>query len=260
MAAWLSSCSAAKMRSMNTAFCFSSRLPSRTCCSCAASAGFLASVLTSGSCQTSEMCKGRASGMCNGRTSGMCKGFVEAWRIPKAQHMASAASIRPARGHPGILALTGALASGSRPDVSSPGRSGGPSSGTPDEAATLDLAAWNAEEWPSWPSNCEIRSSLSCKLRRRSLLACFSLFSLSCVLACTACFSKRSVCKIAAASSNERPAICSLFSSGRWARYASMARCRATKGISVAEGSSCPVMGEVIRCPSCRRSRNHLSM
>mmetsp|Transcript_15611 Transcript_15611/g.43153 ORF Transcript_15611/g.43153 Transcript_15611/m.43153 type:complete len:288 (+) Transcript_15611:943-1806(+) len=39
MASWFSACSAAKIRSMKAAFCFSSRLPVRNCSSCPAKAG-----------------------------------------------------------------------------------------------------------------------------------------------------------------------------------------------------------------------------
>mmetsp|Transcript_110120 Transcript_110120/g.275782 ORF Transcript_110120/g.275782 Transcript_110120/m.275782 type:complete len:200 (-) Transcript_110120:210-809(-) len=82
----------------------------------------------------------------------------------------------------------------------------------------------------------------------------------SCMLALTATFSRRSTCNSWAASSNDRPAKWSRRSSGRCARYASIARCNAKRGINAVDGSSKPVVGDVMICLCCRRSRNHRSM
>lgn len=54
--------------------------------------------------------------------------------------------------------------------------------------------------------------------QRDASVPVFGRRRMSCCVAWTACFSKRSVWRICAASSKERPAMCSRFSSGRCAR------------------------------------------
>mmetsp|Transcript_18367 Transcript_18367/g.64503 ORF Transcript_18367/g.64503 Transcript_18367/m.64503 type:complete len:308 (+) Transcript_18367:2251-3174(+) len=96
--------------------------------------------------------------------------------------------------------------------------------------------------------------------RCRDLWASRRRRSSSFVEAVMASFSKRSTCSTHAASSNDLAAMWPLRISGRQTRYASIARCSASRGIKVVEGSSKPVIGEVIICLICLLSRNHLSM